>query len=247
VELELPIIDFYRPDGVTTGTICRTSRLLPGSGCSTATDLFIAGTLPTTTCTGHRASFVCALTGLLPSSHCPAHYVIPGTPNVAIGPNGETITTCNIHISSPSVDLPGGLPDAFPDWWGGTAQQPGNNAGEGESNPDWWITPTPTPAPTPQVPWDDPNDPVDNPFELPPEVLPPADDPWEPPTVADPPPEISQEPPSVATPAEPPQPPQETAPAPPPPQEEFPIIPIVPAEPEPASLGDDDTPGWLGV
>ena len=44
---------FRIPDGIVQATICADSGLLAGEGCTTATEIFAAGTVPTSTCTEH--------------------------------------------------------------------------------------------------------------------------------------------------------------------------------------------------
>jgi penicillin-binding protein 1A len=53
----LEVKDFPQPDGITEVTICKTSGMLPNSGCETMTEYFADGTQPTKHCTGHSGSY----------------------------------------------------------------------------------------------------------------------------------------------------------------------------------------------
>ncbi len=56
IHADLPVIEFERPDGVVTATICGVSGQLPGATCKAAgtvrSDYFVAGTQPNTYCDG---------------------------------------------------------------------------------------------------------------------------------------------------------------------------------------------------
>ncbi len=52
------ITEFEMPAGITEATVCKSTGLLAGSGCTAVTDYFDEDNVPTETCTAHRAATV---------------------------------------------------------------------------------------------------------------------------------------------------------------------------------------------
>jgi len=148
VELELPIRQFERPEGVVTGSICRISRMAPTDLCRRAgtvvSDLFVVGSVPTAPCDGHPMAevYICALSSVPATAYCPRHLWIRGIPVSGAG------SECPYH-GSHNMDL---FPDHGFFGWDDTnipGLQPGT--GDGFFNlapPDFPDTPNPTPPPT---------------------------------------------------------------------------------------------------
>lgn len=77
VELEeQEIIDFPQCEGITSATVCRISGLLAGEGCTTRTEYFAVGTVPTVSCSGHTTVEMCAESNLPATNGCPEHYTM---------------------------------------------------------------------------------------------------------------------------------------------------------------------------
>lgn len=77
VELEQQeIIDFPQCEGITTATVCTTSGLLAGEGCTTRTEYFAVGTVPTVTCSGHTTIEMCSESNLPATNACPDTYTL---------------------------------------------------------------------------------------------------------------------------------------------------------------------------
>ncbi len=69
-----PVLDFPKPEGLTTAVICTESGKLPGPNCpeeSLREEIFIEGTEPTTECDVHVKALVCPVTGQLATEACP--------------------------------------------------------------------------------------------------------------------------------------------------------------------------------
>lgn len=74
----LPVKDFERPGGLITATVCRDSGKLPTSLCENdprgsrlITDLFVEGSVPTSSCDVHVKAYVNTMTGKLASRFTP--------------------------------------------------------------------------------------------------------------------------------------------------------------------------------
>lgn len=94
---DLPAKSFEKPNGIVTATICSRSGKLPIAGVCDghhATEYFAEGTVPTESCTVHRAGTVCMATGLPAAPTCP--YQAPGYIEVAPDDDGQPgiINTC---------------------------------------------------------------------------------------------------------------------------------------------------------
>lgn len=65
-------VDFNRPDGITTATVCAESGLLPIKGvCPTSSDYFAKGTVPSKTCDIHKVITICKDSLLPATEYCP--------------------------------------------------------------------------------------------------------------------------------------------------------------------------------
>lgn len=65
-------VDFPKPDGLTTATVCAESGMLPIKGiCPTSTDYFAKGTVPTKTCDIHKQLVICKDSLLPATDYCP--------------------------------------------------------------------------------------------------------------------------------------------------------------------------------
>lgn len=96
VHENLAYMDFTRPEGITSATVCNKSGKLAIAGICDAdgsahTELFAEGTVPTETCDCHMVGTVCMATGLRCSDTCP--YAAPGI--VYASPDGD------IYASTP--------------------------------------------------------------------------------------------------------------------------------------------------
>lgn len=79
---------FEKPDGIITASVCNSSGKLPVAGmCSTHTEYFAEGTVPTTSCDAHYAGTVCAVTGLPADMNCP--FKIPGFVTIPPSVDGQ--------------------------------------------------------------------------------------------------------------------------------------------------------------
>ncbi len=68
--------DFARPAGIVAAVVCPESGLRPGASCpSRRREIFLAGTVPTDTCTVHRRIALDRRTGLLADADTPADFV----------------------------------------------------------------------------------------------------------------------------------------------------------------------------
>ncbi len=65
-------VDFERPSGITSVTVCAESGLLPIEGvCPTSTDYFAQGDAPTKTCDIHKTIKICKDSLMLATEYCP--------------------------------------------------------------------------------------------------------------------------------------------------------------------------------
>jgi membrane peptidoglycan carboxypeptidase len=72
-----PVREFGRPDGLVEVEVCALSGLLPGPDCPhRVTELFLAGTEPTETCTMHRRIAVDRATGLRATGATPPDRIV---------------------------------------------------------------------------------------------------------------------------------------------------------------------------
>lgn len=72
----LEYIDWERPEGIVSGTVCAISGKLPGENCDkTVTDMFIAGTVPFDVCDDHIVYDICSVSGKLATEYCPVETV----------------------------------------------------------------------------------------------------------------------------------------------------------------------------
>ena len=72
-----PVREFQRPEGLVSVQVCALSGLLPGDSCPhRVTELFLAGTEPTATCTMHRRVAVDRATGLRATAGTPPERVM---------------------------------------------------------------------------------------------------------------------------------------------------------------------------
>jgi 1A family penicillin-binding protein len=72
-----PVHDFERPDGLVETEVCALSGLLPGPDCPhRVTELFLAGTQPTETCTMHQRIAIDRATGLRATANTPPDRIV---------------------------------------------------------------------------------------------------------------------------------------------------------------------------
>ncbi len=75
VHEELPNQSFPIPSGIVQASVCSRSGLLPIPGlCSTTTEIFADGTVPTESCSVHYQGDICAYDGLPATWDCPFKY-----------------------------------------------------------------------------------------------------------------------------------------------------------------------------
>lgn len=63
-------VDFARPDGITSVTLCKISGKLPEEGCPTCSDYIAASAIPGTKCTGHETVWICLDTNCVATDTC---------------------------------------------------------------------------------------------------------------------------------------------------------------------------------
>jgi penicillin-binding protein 1A len=80
VHRNLPTLDFERPNGIVTASVCRDSGLLATELCSrdprggrVYTEMFATGTVPTEYCDCHQEVKICTVSGQRASYSCPAN------------------------------------------------------------------------------------------------------------------------------------------------------------------------------
>lgn len=103
-------------DDIVTGTVCIKSGLLPAPGCTTVTEFFAKGTLPTKLCAAHKYIELCADSHLLAGPNCPNKVKFEYTQNddgtiTLIGatftpPPAFNSTVCNIHTTPIAPEIP---------------------------------------------------------------------------------------------------------------------------------------------
>lgn len=120
----VPAKDFPRPAGLVNCTVDGKSGLLPGPNTpadSLVTDLFAAGTVPTATDNCHVFVEVCAVSGQLPTEHCPDRVIKPliklpyAVPSFVEDANMRvTDQTCTVHEPGSSTNTDGGSEPSNP-------------------------------------------------------------------------------------------------------------------------------------
>lgn len=71
MEEQDPSVDFDRPEGISTITLCQISGKIPIEGCPTFTDYCASDFSPGGTCTGHVSVEICMDSKKLATSQCP--------------------------------------------------------------------------------------------------------------------------------------------------------------------------------
>ena len=78
IHKDLPYRDFEKPSGIVTASVCNVSGLLSTDECAhdprgtrVHTEIFAAGTEPTTTCDSHQKYEICTVSGKVPGPYCP--------------------------------------------------------------------------------------------------------------------------------------------------------------------------------
>ena len=66
-----PSVDFVKPDGITTVSLCQITGKLPGAGCPTFTDYYAAADVPGQRCPGHATYTFCRESKCIATSQCP--------------------------------------------------------------------------------------------------------------------------------------------------------------------------------
>lgn len=64
-------VDWERPDGISSITLCQITGMLPGAGCPTVTDYCAAGTGPSERCKGHETITICMDSHEIATNTCP--------------------------------------------------------------------------------------------------------------------------------------------------------------------------------
>lgn len=98
------ISQFEEPEGIVRATVCMHTGLIPGSSCSTVTEIFAEDTVPTKRCNGNHGGLItedddnelvaiCTVSNKLAGEYCPDDSII------LIDPNEEDIPSsyCDIH------------------------------------------------------------------------------------------------------------------------------------------------------
>jgi len=78
IELDLEHRTFERPQGFVHHSVCSISGMLPGAGCSTRSELFAPGTVPSRSCHIHVEYTINIVTGMIPCQWCPPEQVRTG-------------------------------------------------------------------------------------------------------------------------------------------------------------------------
>lgn len=66
-----PTLDWIRPDGITSVTLCKVTGQLPGPDCPTCTDYCAVDAIPSIRCKGHEIIEICEESHLKATENCP--------------------------------------------------------------------------------------------------------------------------------------------------------------------------------
>lgn len=66
-----PSVDFEKPDGITTVSLCKITGLRPTEGCETFTDYAAVDSIPSKACPGHEVITICDESKCIATSKCP--------------------------------------------------------------------------------------------------------------------------------------------------------------------------------
>jgi len=144
VHADLPVIQFPRPEGVVSATVCRDSGMALTDLCRTdyrgsraVTDLFVAGTVPSTSCTFHQEIEICTLTNMPASPYCPPDFRAVAAAFFESDDDAPELCDCHTRI------------DEFGHYF---EDEPYYDEDEDDDLPEhpWWLAdsiPFPTPPP----------------------------------------------------------------------------------------------------